>query len=557
MRRPLAVDGGRSDRYLICLCFGVLAIGAPGQSASSTFRRGDVNEDRKQDLSDAVRILGRLFLGDAPFVCEDSADVNDDGRIDLSDPVALLNHLFLGAAPPPPPYPDAGADPTPDLLSCSECGGGLPRPVAIACAAGACSVSEDVLIESTPRFRNDAPAVVLDAQGVPHVLSSVAEGGYFGFHATPGTDGKWRNLPMQAGAGRPVALATADLALGPEGALAALVNSGDLTTSLWTYDLESQAAADASTWTYLGPVPGLEGGRSGGLAATSAGCLAAAGVHSPGDGSAAPVIAEWRGKWTVTPVPGEGGSSILGGAVAIGPDGTTASAYWSADAVRGWVIRWNVGTFDAEDVIPLGSNGLERQTIGLELTGSGPDLRAHLLAALPTEEPRGGFELVYLTRRRGDAESSKVVLATEEPQPQCPGEAEDGAVCDYEYTAYRAHMVVADSAGRPLVLYSRVRVKAHLTAICGGIDPPPPEAATPPGPPPPLCRWEGTTEMTGELIAATFSGEKVETEVIVPDLNAFSLDAALGSDGALHIAAYELDPTTYGTTVRYLRVSAP
>jgi hypothetical protein len=69
---------------------------------------GDCNEDGSRDISDAVCLLGFLFLG-APHrlpcgsgLPGDGAnlqllDYNGDQRIDLSDPVSLL---FLGGSPP-------------------------------------------------------------------------------------------------------------------------------------------------------------------------------------------------------------------------------------------------------------------------------------------------------------------------------------------------------------------------------------------------------------------------------------------------------------------------
>jgi hypothetical protein len=89
-----------------------------GPILRSGFLRGDANDDGKVDLSDAVAILGYLFLGDEAPRCLDAADANDSGIVEISDAVRLLNHLFLGAPPPPPPYPESGADATPDALSC-------------------------------------------------------------------------------------------------------------------------------------------------------------------------------------------------------------------------------------------------------------------------------------------------------------------------------------------------------------------------------------------------------------------------------------------------------
>lgn len=69
-------------------------------------------------MSDAVTILGFLFLGNRRNDCEDAADVNDDGLVDISDPVRLLGHLFLGSGRPPEPFAACGADTTEDQVGC-------------------------------------------------------------------------------------------------------------------------------------------------------------------------------------------------------------------------------------------------------------------------------------------------------------------------------------------------------------------------------------------------------------------------------------------------------
>ena len=82
------------------------------------FLRGDANRDSAIDLSDAVAVLGDLFLGSDPLGCRDAADANDDGTVNISDPVAVLMMLFAGGAPLPPPSGEPGSDPTEDELSC-------------------------------------------------------------------------------------------------------------------------------------------------------------------------------------------------------------------------------------------------------------------------------------------------------------------------------------------------------------------------------------------------------------------------------------------------------
>jgi hypothetical protein len=47
-----------------------------------------------------------------------AADANDDGGFDMSDPVMSLAALFSGSPPMPPPFPEAGLDPTEDYLDC-------------------------------------------------------------------------------------------------------------------------------------------------------------------------------------------------------------------------------------------------------------------------------------------------------------------------------------------------------------------------------------------------------------------------------------------------------
>jgi hypothetical protein len=86
------------------------------------FIRGDGNGDGKVDLSDAVAALDALFQGVQAIRCEDAGDSNDDGKLDISDPIHCLGHLFLGGPSPPPPYPEAGVDPSADGLECE--GGG-------------------------------------------------------------------------------------------------------------------------------------------------------------------------------------------------------------------------------------------------------------------------------------------------------------------------------------------------------------------------------------------------------------------------------------------------
>jgi parallel beta-helix repeat protein len=83
------------------------------------FRRGDAGADGKADITDAVVLLGFLFLGDPGVLpCLDAADSNDSGVLNITDPIILLLHFFLGGPPPPDPFAACGIDGTPDALTC-------------------------------------------------------------------------------------------------------------------------------------------------------------------------------------------------------------------------------------------------------------------------------------------------------------------------------------------------------------------------------------------------------------------------------------------------------
>jgi len=88
-------------------------------------RQGNLNQDSALDISDAVLLLGKLFLGaEAPLPCEGGTlespgniallDVNGDAKVDIGDPVHVLNFLFSGGGPP-----SAGPECTP-LPGCPD-----------------------------------------------------------------------------------------------------------------------------------------------------------------------------------------------------------------------------------------------------------------------------------------------------------------------------------------------------------------------------------------------------------------------------------------------------
>ena len=83
------------------------------------FVRGDANQDSVINVGDVATSLNYLFSGFSTLTCLDAVDVDDSGFIDIADPIKLLGFLFLGDAPPLPPEPTEPApDPTEDSLHC-------------------------------------------------------------------------------------------------------------------------------------------------------------------------------------------------------------------------------------------------------------------------------------------------------------------------------------------------------------------------------------------------------------------------------------------------------
>ncbi|HVR74999.1 MAG TPA: hypothetical protein VMT52_11730 [Planctomycetota bacterium] len=94
----------------------------PTEPPGTRFHRGDADDNGALQLTDALRVLGFLFLGLPAPTCLDSGDADDNGALQLTDALQILGFLFLGGPPPAPPGPpgDAcGIDPTmEDELDC-------------------------------------------------------------------------------------------------------------------------------------------------------------------------------------------------------------------------------------------------------------------------------------------------------------------------------------------------------------------------------------------------------------------------------------------------------
>ncbi|MBI4602769.1 MAG: laminin G domain-containing protein [Planctomycetes bacterium] len=92
------------------------------------FHRGDADNNAELQLTDAIRVLGFLFLGGAPPTCMDAGDADGNNQLQLTDAIRILGYLFLGGVAPESPGPppnDCGPDNDATTLGCetyTSCG---------------------------------------------------------------------------------------------------------------------------------------------------------------------------------------------------------------------------------------------------------------------------------------------------------------------------------------------------------------------------------------------------------------------------------------------------
>ena len=83
------------------------------------FIRGDANGDGALDISDPLLVLLYKFAGVASD-CLAALDSDDSDTVEMTDAIIALGYLFRSGAPPAPPFPTAGEDPTAGSLDCQR-----------------------------------------------------------------------------------------------------------------------------------------------------------------------------------------------------------------------------------------------------------------------------------------------------------------------------------------------------------------------------------------------------------------------------------------------------
>jgi len=88
------------------------------------FLRGDANSDTNCDIADGIWVLNWLFIGGQEPTCFDSADFDDNGIVTIGDAMLMIFYYLHADGtpllPPASPFPEAGLDPSDDMLDCID-----------------------------------------------------------------------------------------------------------------------------------------------------------------------------------------------------------------------------------------------------------------------------------------------------------------------------------------------------------------------------------------------------------------------------------------------------
>jgi formylglycine-generating enzyme required for sulfatase activity len=124
IRKGSTMKRSSAARIRLGVCLSAVLLLAVGSLRAQTrFIRGDTDGNGQLEMSDAIRVLGYLFLHTPDALdCLEAANANAGEGLDISDGVYILSYLYLDGKAPPMPYPSCGLDPLGTPLGCERHG---------------------------------------------------------------------------------------------------------------------------------------------------------------------------------------------------------------------------------------------------------------------------------------------------------------------------------------------------------------------------------------------------------------------------------------------------
>ena len=386
----------------------------------------------------------------------------------------------------------------------------------------ACEVRLDELVDLKPTFRNDAPALALGQDCQPHIVYSVAEGGYHGFYARRALGGVWTTAPT------PMPVATVGLVIDPlDGVPRAVTDDGAYKGELYRYSDDA--------WNFEATILGQTLLQARGVALDDLGRIVVAILDDPDELK----LGVYTDGWDFTAL------AAMANAPAVAASPVPERAHVAAWSSQGgtWKAIWHAPPDGPETITTYGSNALERNTIAIAVAPSDDDAIPdvpHVLVA--TLRKAGGHQLVLAYRDEPGPWNVEVVAEeTPETDTFCSDDPQsDGESCEYQYSEVRPLAAVASRGGDVRFFWTRVTYTGTLLSEC---------VIKPNN----LCTWKPQLEeRSADLFVGWRGKDGPESAILTAATLPRSATAAIDSTGEVHLALY--DQVEDGTTVRYLRV---
>ncbi|MGB1278126.1 MAG: hypothetical protein ACPG77_20435, partial [Nannocystaceae bacterium] len=313
-----------------------------------------------------------------------------------------------------------------------------------------CVVLADELVHPEPSFRNDSPALALDAMCQPNIMYSVAEGGYHGFFARRTGDDVWETEPT------PMAVATCGLAADPDQDIAyAQVDDGAFGVSIW-----QRVDGD---WSELASQDSMNHSRAQSFGRDTTGKLHSAFWSADGDAK----LGEYVNAWDVSVTQGTSAQDV-----ALGVDELNAGghlSYWTS-AEGTWELYWESPPEGPELIAKLGLNVLEiREQALTVIPPEDLDLPAQPWALLATRTAPQNHHKIVLASREGPQDWKRREVAAEDPgtDQTCFGSPNgQDDTCNYDYIRYHPLEIVSSYGGDVRFMYLQIHYTGELSAEC-------------------------------------------------------------------------------------------
>ncbi len=420
------------------------------------------------------------------------------------------------------PYPDDTSDPvetdtTPvvetDETDVTETD---PPPITDRCLAFTANgtVAADETLASPPSFRNDRPAVGVNADGVVNIAYSVAEGGYHGFWAERTSTG-WDEAPT------PFDIATSGIAYDDDGSPIVIAYPGGADTGIWRHS--------GTSWTPYANPTGYAGGSSSTFARGTDGSLHA--VLTPTGNYSDVVYALYDGStWTYEPI-GAVANFVSAAGLALAQNDAPHIVFWDSDEPNGWKLMYRGPNGSVSTGYVPGTWVLESPWVDMAADAGAP------MAIVDPQRHGAHYEVAALVGKQ--TPFTEIVIATG-TEPQLCGEPV--GICNVDYEVVYPVAVATDAAGGAWWAWSRVHIEGTYVAVCGGM--------------PYHCEWQGgTVTSDGDLSVSCMDDQSVLHERRILDVYGPGSGDMTVSGDTLHLATYDWDYEAGNSVVRYTQVA--